>query len=330
MDGPGPTTVQLGPGAEFDRIRRAIAMGGALPTSVRVGPGDDAAVLEGGWVLSTDLSVEDVHFRRAWLSDREIGYRAAATALSDLAAMGASPVGAFVSVALPPDGSVNWDELQAGVVEALASVGAAVLGGDLAKSPGPLFVDVTVLGRTAWPVLRNGAEAGDEVWVTGCLGASAAAVRAWTEGNEPSAAARLAFARPIPRIAAACCLVEHKLVDALMDLSDGLAGDAAHMAAASEVKIVLQAGAIPVAQAAVDLFGPSEALQAALHGGEDYELLFVSDPGRVDPAYFMKRFNLELTHVGRVELGDGVWLEQPSGSVERLERGGFDHFGDLA
>ncbi len=102
------------------------------------------------------------------------------------------------------------------------------------------------------------------------------------------------------------------------------------MAAASEVKIVLQAGAIPVAQAAVDLFGQSEALQAALHGGEDYELLFVSGPGRVDPAYFMKRFNLELTHVGRVELGDGVWLEQPSGSVERLERGGFDHFGDLA
>jgi len=328
MDAGTPRTVRLGPGGEFDRIRRAIAMGGDLPMSVRVGPGDDAAVLEGGWVLSTDLSVEDVHFRRAWLSDREIGYRATAAALSDLAAMGATPVGVFVSVALPADGSVDWDELQAGVVEAVGSVGAAVLGGDLAKSPGPLFVDVTVLGRTAWPVLRNGAEPGDEVWVTGCLGASAAAVRAWTEGNEPSAEARLAFARPIPRIAAACCLVEHELVDALMDVSDGLAGDAAHMAAASGVKIVLQADTIPVARAAADLLGPSDALLAALHGGEDYELLFVADPGTVDPAYFKKRFDLELTRIGRVEAGEGVWMEQASGSIAPLARRGFDHFGD--
>lgn len=318
--------VRLGPGGEFDRIRAAIASGCDFPRAVRVGPGDDAAVIEGGWVISTDLSVEGVHFRRAWLSDREIGYRATAAALSDLAAMAASAFGIFVSVALPEGDEVSWEELNAGIAEAATEVGAALLGGDLTRSPGPLVVDVTALGCTSWPVLRNGAEPADELWVTGTLGGAAAAVRCWERGDDPPAGARAAFARPPRRFEAIRCLVDHELVDALIDLSDGLAGDAAHMAAASGVKIVLEAEKVPVSAAAVEALGPEDAFDVALHGGEDYELLFVTDPGVVDPEYFLRRHGIPLTRVGRVEVGEGVWLER-DGTAARLERGGFDHFG---
>jgi thiamine-monophosphate kinase len=322
-----PRTVRLGPGGEFDRIRAAIARGGELPAAVRVGPGDDAAVIEGGWVLSSDMSVEDVHFRRSWLSDREIGYRATVAAFSDLAAMAATPLGLLVSIATPESGDVDLDEVQHGVSEAAEACGGAILGGDLSRSPGPLVLDVVVVGRTSWPVLRNGAEPGDEIWVTGRLGASAAAVHVWQQGGEPSPDARAAFARPTPRILEACCLVEQECVDALMDLSDGLAGDVGHMAAASGVKVVLEASAIPVADAALGALGAEGGLEAALHGGEDYELLFVTDPGVVHVAYFQDRFGLEVTRVGHVHEGEGVWLDLGDGAPQPLERTGFDHFG---
>jgi thiamine-monophosphate kinase len=317
--------IALGAGAEFDLIRRFVASQAALPPEVRVGPGDDAAVLEGGWVVTTDLSIEDVHFRRAWLSDREIGYRAAAGALSDIAAMAASPVGVLVSLAAPR-GAVDVEAVHAGVCELCEAVGAQVIGGDLSRSPGPLVLDVVALGRCAWPVLRDGAEPDDDVWVTGDLGASAAAVRVWESGGEPTPELRAAFARPAPRIVEARCLVEHELVDALIDISDGLAGDAGHIAAASGVKVTLEADAVPVAPAAVAALGQAASLDAALHGGEDYELCFVTDPGAVDPGYFARRHGIRLTRVGRVSEGEGVWLRERDGSVRRLERGGFDHW----
>lgn len=142
--------IELGPGAEFDMIRRFMASDAPLPPEVRVGPGDDAAVLQGGWVVSSDVSIEDVHFRRAWLSDEEIGYRAASAALSDLAAMAATPVALLVSMAAPGS-NVDVDAVQAGVRDAAASLGASVIGGDLARSPGPLMIDVVVLGCTSGP-----------------------------------------------------------------------------------------------------------------------------------------------------------------------------------
>jgi thiamine-monophosphate kinase len=320
-------TISLGEGREFDLIRRFTESDGELPREVRVGPGDDATVLEGGWVVTSDVSVEDVHFRRSWISDREIGYRAAAAALSDLAAMAATPVALLVSMAAPRDG-VDLLAVQEGVREAAASVGASVVGGDLSGSPGPLVVDVVALGRTAWPVLRDGAEPGDEVWVTGRLGASSAAARAWESGAEPSPALRETFARPRPRVAEARWLVDREWVDALIDLSDGLAGDAGHLAAASGVRITLEADRIPVAEAALEALGPEVAGDAALHGGEDYELCFVTDPGKVDPADFERRFGLPLTRVGTVSEGEGVWLVAADGTSRRLERGGFDHWGE--
>jgi thiamine-monophosphate kinase len=317
--------ITLGPGAEFDLIRRFTADEGVLPPEVRVGPGDDAAVLEGGWVVTTDMAVEDVHFRRAWLSDHEIGYRAGAAALSDIAAMAATPVAVLVSIAAPRGGAVDLEAVQRGVREVAGELGAGIAGGDVSRSPGPLVVDVVALGRTSWPVLRDGAEPEDHVWVTGSLGASAAAVRVWQAGGEPGPALREAFARPRPRVREARCLVDHEVVDALIDISDGLAGDAGHVAAASGVRITLESARIPLSEAAVAALGRDEALELALHGGDDYELCFVTDPGAVDVAYFRERYGLVLTRVGRVEEGEGVWLEQPDGRVERLTRGGFDH-----
>jgi thiamine-monophosphate kinase len=325
MPHPPRRRIALGPGAEFDLIRRLVADDAPLHPEVRVGPGDDAAVLEGGWVVTTDLSIEDVHFRRDWLSDVEIGYRAGAAALSDVAAMAATPVAVLVSIAGPRGGGVDLGAVHEGVREVASELGASVIGGDVSASPGPLVVDVVALGRTAWPVLRDGAEPGDDVWVTGRLGAAAAAVRAWEAGREPSAELRAAFARPSPRVREARCLVDHEVVDALIDLSDGLAGDAGHIAAASGVRITLEAARIPIAEAALAALGAPDALEAALHGGEDYELCFVSDPGAVDADEFLDRHGLRLTRVGRVEEGEGVWLEQPDGSVGRLARGGFDH-----
>jgi thiamine-monophosphate kinase len=323
-----PRRIALGPGAEFDLIRRFLADAPPLPSEVLVGPGDDAAVLEGGWVVTADMSVEDVHFRRAWLSDREIGYRAGAAALSDLAAMAARPVAVLVSLAGPPRGVADLAEVHAGVREIAAEVGSSVIGGDVSGSPGPLVIDVVALGRADRPLLRSGARPGDEVWVTGPLGAAAAAVRAWESGAEPSAALRLAFARPRPRIGVARRLAEDGGVNALIDVSDGLAGDAGHLAAASGVRITLEAARVPVAEAAVAAFGGAAALALALHGGEDYELCFVSGRGASDTPWVDEAEREEgfaLTRVGRVDEGEGVWLEQPDGTSARLARGGFDH-----
>ena len=316
--------VRLGPGAEFDLIRRLISPSDVLPVGVRLGSGDDAAVIEGGWVLSTDLSLEDVHFRRAWLEDKEIGFRAVSCALSDVAAMGAVPVGVFVSMAVNDEEVVR--ALQSGCREAASEAGAVILGGDLSSTSGPIFIDVVGLGSTHKPVLRNGAVPGDDIWVTGRLGASSTAVRVWQRGEEPPPEARRAFARPSPRFDEARYLAEEDMADALIDLSDGLAGDSAHLGAASGVRIVLEAAAVPVAPIAVQVLGPEEALNAALYGGEDYELCFTAGPDVVDPSYFRQHFGIEVTRVGQVCEGNGVWIDRGGSEPEPLLRSGFDHY----
>jgi thiamine-monophosphate kinase len=317
---------RLGGGGEFDLIRRFMAGDGPLPHDVMIGPGDDAAVLEGGWVISTDMSVEDVHFRRSWLTDREIGYRAAAAALSDLAAMASNPVALLLSTAAPRGGAVDLEEVNAGVRAMAATVGACVIGGDVSRSPGPLMIDVVALGRAGWPVQRNGAEAGDHVWVTGSLGASAAAVHIWQSGAEPSPELRARFAAPVARVEAARCLVEQEVVDAMIDLSDGLAGDLAHIAAASGVAITIEIDRVPVDDLVVAALGPEDALDLALHGGEDYELCFVTDPDVVDVGYFAERYGLQVTRVGTVSAGEGVWFQTGDGARTEASGGGFDHW----
>jgi thiamine-monophosphate kinase len=332
----GTAGSDLGPGVEFDRIRSLLSRARMpLPSHVRVGPGDDAAVVEGTpLVVSTDLSVEDVHFRRDWLTTEEIGFRAVSAALSDLAAMAASPMGVLVSIALPAGESARtWDALGAGVASACERAAAPLLGGDLSASPGPLMLDVAVLGQTAAPVLRSGALPGDEIWVTGALGGSSGAVRLWKEGRRPPDELQRAFARPAPRISEARWLEDQGGLHALVDLSDGLQGDAAHIAAASGVEITLDLFRLPIHPALTGLLGGSVATELALTGGEDYELCFAAPPGSVErhAGAFAGEFGVELTRVGTVGAGSGVYVRaRPGKAGRRTETGAFDHFAEDA
>lgn len=328
-----PPVTALAPGPEFDLIRRFYAgdVETAARPDVRVAAGDDCAVVAGeGIALSSDMSVEDVHFRRDWLSDREIGFRAAAAALSDLAAMAARPIGVLVSIGIPAaDAGDPAVEIIAGVRDAAASVGAVVLGGDVARAPSGLVIDVVAVGESPNPVRRSGARPGDALWLTGELGAAGGAVTLWLAGEVPPDAVRARFSRPTPRTAEALWLHERGLPQAMIDLSDGIAGDAAHLAAASGVALRLRLATVPIhpgiAAIATD---PGTPLRLALAGGEDYELLFAARPGSVDPhvGRFRDRFGIPLTEVGNVVAGQGVVWENEGGITVPLDLAGFQHF----
>lgn len=279
-----------------------------------------------GLALSIDMQVEGVHFRREWLRPQEIGWRATAAALSDLAGMAAPPVAVLAALALRDEDASDFAiELSTGIRVAAEAVGAVVVGGDLSRTPGPLVIDIVVVGRAGDIVTRSGARSGDELWVTGELGAAAAAVRAWSRGEQPDPEARQAFARPTPRIHEALWLRGRDLPAAMIDLSDGLAGDAAHVAAAGDVELVLEADRIPVHGAARAETG---ALELALGGGEDFELCFAARPGSVErhvPA-FSARFGTRLTRVGMVRPGRGVYLRDSAGGEVPVETMGYRHF----
>lgn len=320
---------RLGPGAEFDLIRRFLHRVPDRAPGVRVGPGDDCAVVTGdGIAVSADLSVEDVHFRRAWLPAADLGYHAAAGALSDLAAMAARPIGLLASLALGPgDERELGPAVMEGIAAAADDAGAALLGGDLTRSPGPLVMDIVVLGEAAHPVRRSGARPGDEVWVTGELGGAAAAVAAWLRGEEPAVEAVRAYARPRSRTREALWLAERGVPSSMVDLSDGIAGDAGHLAAASGVRITVRLADLPMARVAEAAGEAGVRLAAA--GGEDYELCFTAAPGSVArvAVAFESAFGTRLTRVGEVSGADGspaLELLDPAG--ERVEMSGFQHW----
>lgn len=325
---------QLGPGREFDLIRSFFSGEELpLPAEVEVGAGDDCAVIVAGRIaLSSDLSIEGVHFRREWLSAYEIGYRAAMVSLSDLAAMAARPIGILVSLGITPADEALSAEIMQGARDAAARSGGVVLGGDLSRSLGPIVLDVCVVGEAAEPVLRSGALPGDELWVTGELGGAAAAVRALLAGAEVDPIGCTHYRRPVARTAEATWLAERSLLRAMLDISDGLAGDAAHLARASGVAIVLEPDAIPlhpaVRHSATD---PADSFELALSGGEDYELCLVVPPGALAPhlSEFENEFGIALTRVGVIEAGSGVLLRSSGGGREPLAFGGYQHFGEI-
>lgn len=315
---------RLGPGREFDLLRRVFARAGSVVSPwVEVGPGDDAAVLAAGdayLVVSTDLAVEGVHFRLEWVSEGEAFVRATLAALSDVAAMAAEPVGVCLSAAAPA--AAEPERLADALVraaDAAAQHGAALLGGDLARGGDAWALDVVAVGRARRPVLRSGARPGDTLWVTGVLGGAALAVREWSRGTAPSAGARARFATPVPRFGAARSLAERGLASAMIDLSDGLVADAGHLAAASGVGIEIDAEGVPV-------FPGADATDA-LAGGEDYELLFSAPAGSVE----RRRDEVEsvagtpLCRIGRIVVGEGVRLFE-GGRPRALASAGYDHF----
>ena len=314
----------LGPGPEFDRIRGIMRLLGDRAA----GLGDDCGLIREGdefFALSTDVSVEQVHFRLDWIGLREVGWRATSAALSDLAAEGAEPVGLLCAVTMPSGaGEPELLELMSGVGAAAGFARAPVLGGDL--STGPVWsLAITVVGRTRAPMTRVGAQPGDRLWVTGALGGARAALEAWRRREEPTSEARERFAHPEPRLAAGRWLVRHG-AHAMIDLSDGLGGDARHLAAASGVQVEIDLEALPIA---VGVASEAEQLgispgEFAAESGEDYELL-VAFPSRFDGAdAFVQECGIGLTRIGTVGEGSGARFLSAG---KEIGLKGFDHFG---
>ncbi|HEY5887252.1 MAG TPA: thiamine-phosphate kinase [Acidimicrobiales bacterium] len=252
--------------AFIERLREALPD----PPPGQTWIGDDCAVLADGSLVATDLLVEGVHFRSDWARPTDIGFKALAVNLSDIAAMGGTPESAVVAVALPQDRPGLADDLLAGLIECAEQFACPLVGGDTSAGP-ELFIAVTVTGRSMKPVLRSGAGPGETVFVTGPLGAAAATL-ALLEAGEPAPTAA-ALHRPLPRLDEGRVAASARAT-AMLDLSDGLAADLPRIARASGVGIEVDPDAIPVAEGATTA--------QAVGGGDDYELCFTAaDPAAV-------------------------------------------------
>jgi thiamine-monophosphate kinase len=308
------THLELGVGVEFDAIRAMLRVWGAQASGI----GDDAAVLAipvgESLVVSTDATFEHVHFRRDWLTSREIGARATAAALSDLAAMAATPAGMLLALGVPSEWRTELDALARGVGEMAAASACPIVGGNVTRA-GELSLTITVLGTAARPLERTGAREGDALYLTGTLGGAGAALDALLRGAVPRDIDRARFAAPRPRLAEARWLAQHG-ARAAIDLSDGLVADAGHLAAASGVGITLDLAVLPCVEGITP--------ERAASSGEEYELL-VAVPAAVllDGDAFSARFGLPLTRIGRVTPGRGVSFEGGDGRVDLPS--GHDH-----
>ncbi len=291
--------VAMGSGAEFDAIRAMLTRWGPLAEGI----GDDAAVLapppDLRLVVSTDASVEGVHFRTGWLSAEEIGSRAAAAALSDIAAMGGEARWVLVALEVPATWQKELSALADGIGRLVEDANARIIGGNITRGE-RLALTLTVIGGSPSPVMRSGARVGDALWVTGRLGGPRRALAAFERGEQPSAEERQRFASPVPRLREGAWLAAIG-ARAMLDISDGLAADAGHLAAASGVRCELWADAIPRVSGA--------SVEDALGSGEEYELLVATDAD-LDTEGFERRFGVPLTRVGRV-LPAGTSPEEP-------------------
>ena len=303
--------MKLGPGEEFDAIREVIGRLGPTGSGI----GDDAAVLDiprgDRVVVSTDACVENRHFRADWLTPEEIGYRAVTAALSDLAAMAARPLAVLWAVNLPENWRRHLPALADGAREAAAAVGAKIVGGNLAGA-NELSITTTVLGTAFAPIGRHGAKPGDKLYVTGRLGGPALALAAFEAKRKPDPIHRGRYVSPSARIAEARWLADRG-ISAAMDISDGLVGDAMHLAAASGSGLSIDLSKLPCIEGA-------DALTAA-RSGEEYELLVAAKS--IDVAEFSARFGLPLTEIGEVGGKGVVFLDR--GRPVDVGRG-HDHF----
>lgn len=313
---------RLGPGREFDRIRTLAERWKDRARAI----GDDCAFVEAGGAtlaISVDMSVENVHFRREWMTAQEIGYRAAAAALSDLAAVAAVPRALLWSCAIPrsePDETLF--ALGDGVAAAAAEAGAVIVGGDLSAGT-TITMDFCVIGAADAPVRRSGARAGDRLVVTGQLGGPLAALEAWRGGERPDPAALERFLRPAPRHEAARFLASLG-ARAMIDVSDGLASDLSHLVAASGAGARINVAAIPVHPAARSPAARSgeAAWRFAARSGEEYELI-AALPASVDPEA-LARGPVPVTEIGTVEAEAGI--RAFDGTAEVTLPVGHDHF----
>ena len=333
--------VSVGERRLIDHIRRRLP---APPASLVVGIGDDAAVaiVDRGamQVLTTDAVVEGVHFDRRFSTTADIGYKAVAVNVSDVAAMGGAPRLALLSLILPPTLLMtDIDGLLDGVLEAAAGTGVTLAGGNITRSPGPLVVDVTVVGsvRPRRILTRSGGRPGDTLFVSGTIGAASAGLgwlrRHGASGTELPQDHALAdcvarHRRPEPRARLGALLGRTRTASACMDLSDGLADAVRQIAESSGVGARLSAGELPIHPGAASWFRAEgvDPVVASLSGGDDYELLFALSSrsrGRLRLVERQAR-GLRLTRIGELTRERGL-VVQRGGAIEPLPAG-FVHF----
>jgi thiamine-monophosphate kinase len=310
--------------------------------AVATGIGDDCAILrvhprrigkgskeaQNDTLVTTDFSLEGIHFRRDWHSAESVGHRCLARGLSDIAAMGGEPVAVFLSLALPrglPKGWVN--HFLQGLLTLAERYGLTLAGGDIAESPDGILADIVVVGTVpkGKAVLRSGARPGDGIYVSGELGGSAAAVEEMRKKPERKVVPRF-YPRhffPEPRIELGRLLRKKGLASAMIDTSDGLSTDLAHICEESGVGAEIAAEAIPR-----DSVGKPPRvvdLQLSLHGGEDYELLFTAPPNKQIPARIA---GVPATMIGRITRRRKILLVNENGVRHELPARGWEHFRD--
>jgi thiamine-monophosphate kinase len=328
-------------------IRRAAKLrSSALVTGI----GDDCAVLRiprgHELLVTTDFSLEGVHFRREWHPAASVGHRCLTRGLSDIAAMGGQPLAAFLSLALPSDLDQSWaDEFLKGLLALARRHKVPLAGGDIAQSLAGVLADITVLGSVpkGRAVLRSTARAGDLIYVTGSLGASAAIIEALYAGlqlhrpDAPPSSPQAdhsdapplsrsdrvgtldAHFYPQPQIAIGRYLRENRLATAMIDISDGLSTDLSHICEESHVGAIIQETAIPLAK----LNSPRVHLRHALHGGDDYQLLFTARPKTKVPRRIA---GVTITQIGEITRRRQLLIRSADGSSRELKSEGWQHF----
>lgn len=313
---------------EFDLIDVIRARCGQARHDVTLGIGDDAAVLDvppdRQLVACTDTLVAGVHFPETTLPE-DIGWKALAVNLSDLAAMGAEPAWALLALTLP-DGDARFVEAFVDGFAALAREHhVALVGGDTTQ--GPLSVTVTAMGsvRAGQALTRAGAHAGDTVFITGTLGDAAGGLKVRESKQRPARALLARLNRPEPRIAAGLAL--RGIASACIDVSDGLLADLGHVCTASRIGAEIDADALPISPALTAAFDSRTCLGFALSGGDDYELCFTASAARgAEVVEMLERAGCGATRIGRIVAGVGVRILDAHGNAMATPHAGWEHF----
>jgi thiamine-monophosphate kinase len=299
--------------------------------AILTGIGDDCAVLRPlartDSLITTDFTLEGIHFRRDWHPPESVGHRCLARGLSDIAAMGGEPVAVFLSLALPRDLPQSWVGRFARSLISLAEKrGAAVAGGDTAESPDGILADIIVVGSVpkGKAILRSGAKPGDQIYVSGELGGSAAAVvqmRTQRGGNKLNPRDYVRHFYPEPRIELGRVLRDKNLASAMIDTSDGLSTDLAHICEESGVGAEIESSLIPRASVGKPTWEVD--FDLALHGGEDYELLFTAPARKRIPSHIA---GVTITQIGVITRSRGMFVRNPKGVAHELHARGWEHF----
>jgi len=296
--------------------------------SITVGIGDDASVLrlpkDHEILVTTDFSLEGIHFHRDWHPPKSVGHRCLARGLSDIAAMGGNPFATFLSLALPAKLPQGWvDQFLQGLLALAKRFKVQLAGGDTAGSPRGVLADIVVVGTVPKgnAILRSGAQPGDRIYVTGQLGGSAAVLallRSRKRRLNPKSSPSHFF--PEPRIEVGRILGDKRIATSMIDVSDGLSTDLSHLCEESGCGAEICQDAIPRAKVGKN---SNVDLEFALHGGEDYELLFTAARKTHVPSRIAR---VQIAEIGQITRGRQIILRKPSGATVKLEPRGWEHF----